>query len=405
LTLALARSRAPPTPHKLAGQRLSKTVMRADSQDPLSSKGWGVVTLQDGSGTEREVRVVQKEEYEDTNMVHITWFWTWEGVTHQVELRHGRRSGIRKIYVNKKLEDRVKSMKNLLSDTGSQHSFMVGPKEGEILIVPKGASGFTYQLRIDSMPIEQNMARATARPRARRAPAARPPPRAAACLPPPRTPRRARRNALRWRPDAAARSSWPPRAPPHRRRRRAHATQAGPAAERPLDVGSRSVTLEKSDDGLGMTLRNNPLKKGVVVWSIDEGKSAQRAQLQIGDVVLSIESSLIDSIEHLVKIVEGAEAVVHMEVAGTKPSRVVTMVKKGSGSGGNVSIGLTLQTTSCGVGILISEIDPTGVAYQSDLRVGDAILSINGVVPQSPKHAVEEIKRAEYLVKFVVAGS
>jgi hypothetical protein len=311
--------------------------MRADSQDPLSSKGWGVVTLQDGSGTEREVRVVQKEEYEDTNMVHITWFWTWEGVTHQVELRHGRRSGIRKIYVNKKLEDRVKSMKNLLSDTGSQHSFMVGPKEGEILIVPKGASGFTYQLRIDSMPIEQNM--------------------------------------------------------------------AGPAAERPLDVGSRSVTLEKSDDGLGMTLRNNPLKKGVVVWSIDEGKSAQRAQLQIGDVVLSIESSLIDSIEHLVKIVEGAEAVVHMEVAGTKPSRVVTMVKKGSGSGGNVSIGLTLQTTSCGVGILISEIDPTGVAYQSDLRVGDAILSINGVVPQSPKHAVEEIKRAEYLVKFVVAGS
>ena len=135
--------------------------MRADSQDPLSSKGWGVVTLQDGSGTEREVRVVQKEEYEDTNMVHITWFWTWEGVTHQVELRHGRRSGIRKIYVNKKLEDRVKSMKNLLSDTGSQHSFMVGPKEGEILIVPKGASGFTYQLRIDSMPIEQNMARAS----------------------------------------------------------------------------------------------------------------------------------------------------------------------------------------------------------------------------------------------------
>ena len=172
MTLALARSRAPPTPHKLAGQRLSKTVMRADSQDPLSSKGWGVVTLQDGSGTEREVRVVQKEEYEDTNMVHITWFWTWEGVTHQVELRHGRRSGIRKIYVNKKLEDRVKSMKNLLSDTGSQHSFMVGPKEGEILIVPKGASGFTYQLRIDSMPIEQNMARETARPRARRAPAA-----------------------------------------------------------------------------------------------------------------------------------------------------------------------------------------------------------------------------------------
>ena len=199
--------------------------MRADSQDPLSSKGWGVVTLQDGSGTEREVRVVQKEEYEDTNMVHITWFWTWEGVTHQVELRHGRRSGIRKIYVNKKLEDRVKSMKNLLSDTGSQHSFMVGPKEGEILIVPKGASGFTYQLRIDSMPIEQNMARATARPRARRAPAARPPPRAAACRR-----RRARLAARAATPSAGGPTQ--PRAPAGHRVPHRTAADAGPMRRR-----------------------------------------------------------------------------------------------------------------------------------------------------------------------------
>ena len=44
----------------------------------------------------------------------------------------------------------------MLSDVGSTHEFMVGNKRGEVMIVPKGASGFLYQLKIDGMPIEQN---------------------------------------------------------------------------------------------------------------------------------------------------------------------------------------------------------------------------------------------------------
>ena len=107
-------------------------------------------------------------------MVKIRWFWEWEGVTHQVELRHGRRSGIRKVYVDKQLLEREKSFKNMLSDTGSQHEFVVGNKRGEILIVPKGTSGFLYQLKIDGQAIEQNLVR---RP-APRTPAAAPLPRA-----------------------------------------------------------------------------------------------------------------------------------------------------------------------------------------------------------------------------------
>lgn len=103
--------------------------------------------------------MVQKEEYEDSNMLTVTWIWTWEGVTHQVELRHGRRSGIRKVYVDKTLQERHRSMKNLLSDVGSRHEFTVGNKSAEVVIVPKGASGFLYQLKIDGQGIEQNMVR------------------------------------------------------------------------------------------------------------------------------------------------------------------------------------------------------------------------------------------------------
>ena len=74
-----------------------------------------------------------------------------------MELRHGRKSGIRKVYVDKVLLERQRSIKNMLSDTGSTHEFMVGNKRGEVIIVPKGVSGFLYQLKIEGMPIEQNL--------------------------------------------------------------------------------------------------------------------------------------------------------------------------------------------------------------------------------------------------------
>ena len=102
---------------------------------------------------------MQKEEYEGSNMVRVTWIWSWESVTHQVELRHGRRSGIRKIYVDRQLLERQRSMRNMVSDVGSQHDFMVGNRRAEVLIVPKGNSGFLYQLKVDGQAIEQNMVR------------------------------------------------------------------------------------------------------------------------------------------------------------------------------------------------------------------------------------------------------
>ena len=97
-----------------------------------------------------------------------------------------------------------------------------------MLIVPKGNSGFLYQIKIDGLAIEQNM--------------------------------------------------------------------VGPMAERPMDIGTRSIQLPKTPEGLGMTLRNNPHRTGVVVWTVEEGRAAATAGLRVGDVVLSVEDHLIDSI-------------------------------------------------------------------------------------------------------------
>ena len=84
----------------LSARRLSKSVLHADSNS-ASSNAAGIVMLKDSEGTPRAVRVVQKEESEGRNIIRVGWIWSTEGKTYQIELRHGRKSGIRKIYINK----------------------------------------------------------------------------------------------------------------------------------------------------------------------------------------------------------------------------------------------------------------------------------------------------------------
>jgi hypothetical protein len=88
----------------LSARRLSKSVLHADS-NRTSSNAAGIVMLKDSEGTPRAVRVVQKEESENRNIVRVGWIWSTDGQTYQIELRHGRKSGIRKIYINKRLVD------------------------------------------------------------------------------------------------------------------------------------------------------------------------------------------------------------------------------------------------------------------------------------------------------------
>ena len=333
---------APPTPHLKSGRRLSKSVARADSQDAEGSKGWGMVSMREGA-TERAVRVVQKAEAEDFNMYKVSWVFADPSgqVTWQIDLRHGRRSGIRKIYVNKELIERHKETHKLIVDTGSTHSFDFGASKehnATIVITSKGMSGYTYQLLIDDNPIEQNV--------------------------------------------------------------------MGPSGDGSLDLGTRPIQLPKSAEGLGMSLRNNPLgTTGVVVWTLEEGKAAQRAGIMVGDVVLSIEDHIVANIDHLVEYAGKAKDVVNMELAGSSASRVVVLTKREPVNGKAGPIGLGLQTTSCGVGILVTEIDKGSAAAESELSLGDAILSVDGVVPKTPRHAVELIIGGGKEITFVVIGN
>ena len=259
--LSISDGQAPPTPHMHSGRRLSKSVMTADSGDTEGSKGWGLVALPSGHGTARAVRVVQTAQAEDFNMINIKWVFNLPDrfgnneVVQQVELRHGRRSGIRKIYVNKQLVEREKSLWKAVSNSGSTHSFMIGPdnrNECTITIYPKGSitGGYQYQLELDGRQIEKQ-------------------------------------------------------------------TAVGEPTIEGLDIGVRAIQLPKDPRGLGMTLRNNPLgPTGVVVWTVEPGKAAELAGIRIGDVVLSIEDNIVNSIDNLVEYVSKSVHVVNMELAG-----------------------------------------------------------------------------------------
>ena len=141
----------------LSSRRLKKEVLKADSSTSLeASNTAGHITLRDEMGTPRSARVVQQAEFENFNMVSIKWVCT-EACPFQIELRHGRKSGIRKIYVNKELVERTKSLANLVLDRGSTHRFMVGGRPAVITIERGRSAGFTYHLSVDNEEIERDI--------------------------------------------------------------------------------------------------------------------------------------------------------------------------------------------------------------------------------------------------------
>ena len=87
----------------LSARKLKKEVLNASSSSLDSSNAAGTITLRDELGTPRSVRVVQSEEHENFNMIQVKWVYTLNDKYYQILLRHGRRSGIRKIYVNKEM--------------------------------------------------------------------------------------------------------------------------------------------------------------------------------------------------------------------------------------------------------------------------------------------------------------
>uniref|UniRef100_A0A8C3SP65 PDZ domain containing 7 n=1 Tax=Chelydra serpentina TaxID=8475 RepID=A0A8C3SP65_CHESE len=200
-----------------------------------------------------------------------------------------------------------------------------------------------------------------------------------------------------------------------------------------------AVTVEKSADGrLGFSVRGGSEHGlGIFVSQVEEGSSADRAGLCIGDKITEVNSVSLESITmgSAVKVLTGNNRLRMMvrrmgKVPGIKFSREKTtwvdvvnrrlVVEKSgstpsdSSSEGGVRRMVHLYTTSddyClgfnirggkefGLGIYVSRVDPGGLAEQNGIRVGDQVLAANGVKFDAISHskAVEVLKGQTHIM-------
>ncbi|CAM4703871.1 PDZ domain-containing protein 7 [Lepidochelys kempii] len=200
-----------------------------------------------------------------------------------------------------------------------------------------------------------------------------------------------------------------------------------------------TVTVERSADGrLGFSVRGGSEHGlGIFVSKVEEGSSADRAGLCIGDKITEVNSVSLESITmgSAVKVLTGNNRLRMMvrrmgKVPGIKFSREKTtwvdvanrrlIVEKSgstpsdSSSEGGVRRMVHLYTTSddyClgfnirggkefGLGIYVSRVDPGGLAEQNGIRVGDQVLAANGVKFDAISHskAVEVLKGQTHIM-------
>jgi len=184
------------------------------------------------------------------------------------------------------------------------------------------------------------------------------------------------------------------------------------AAGLSAEIGTHFVMPRVAGKGFGMTLANcGKREDGVVIIELEPGLPAHASGLHIGDVVLSVdESTIVDTNVILDKLSGATSGSVTLEVAGSSPSRLVTMPNPSLGLPNNGS--LELADTACGVGVYVAAVTPwSGEGEVPGMRrgtgqieLGDVILSVDGAVTESAKETLKYLKKGPRTLTFVVAG-
>ncbi len=139
-------------------------------------------------------------------------------------------------------------------------------------------------------------------------------------------------------------------------------------------------------------------QRGVVVAEVQKGSNAERAGVQPGDIVISVDGRQTDSAAQLRNAI-GARRIgdsVRLTLLRDGSSKSVT-VKIGESSAVAASgalhpflDGATLAPDENGRGVVVSNIAPGSVAADSGLRPGDVIVSVN----RQPVTSVDAVRKA-----------
>jgi len=166
------------------------------------------------------------------------------------------------------------------------------------------------------------------------------------------------------------------------------------------DVGSHLLDVRKPlRGGIGLTLINRESRIGCAISDVDPGGMGEAAGLCVGDVILAIDGSIQNETIAMSNAIAAASGLVSLEVAGAMPSRRVRSA---------LPLGVTLRSTSCRVGVLVTEVSPGGPASRGALVVGDIILAVNGKPVETAERALKELGLKDAANKpcdLVVAGA
>ena len=162
--------------------------------------------------------------------------------------------------------------------------------------------------------------------------------------------------------------------------------------------GQLGVVIQDLTGELAQAFGIDGDQRGVVVAEVQKGSSAERAGVQPGDIVISVDGRQTDSAAQL-----------RNEIGGRRigDSVRLTLLRDGSSKSVTVKIGepstvaasdalhpflegATLTPDDNGRGVVVSSIAPGSVAAASGLRPGDVIVSVN----RQPVKSVDAVRAA-----------
>ncbi len=178
--------------------------------------------------------------------------------------------------------------------------------------------------------------------------------------------------------------------------------------------GWLGVTIQTINEDIAASLGLDKAK-GALVTQLAKGSPARKADMQVGDLIVSVDGSKIDNSRDLARKIAAYEPKksvrvtvlrdsktldIRVELGNFPGAKKIAALNSGKPAGEEMEgLGLSLAPASefsgaGNEGVVIVEVDPDSKAAQKGLKAGDIILKVAGVTVHKPGDVAEGVRKA-----------